>query len=68
MLKDLGKRANINNMHPHILRHSRAIAMLRGGAKPFVVQQHLGHKSITTTMNIYGMFMASDLKAEIPQW
>lgn len=67
ILKDVGKRAGVK-VHPHIFRHSRAIAMLKAGVKPYIVQQHLGHKSITTTMDIYGMFMAQDLRAEIPEW
>lgn len=68
IVKDVGKRAGFPNVHPHIFRHSRAINMLKSGAKPYVVQQHLAHVSITTTMNIYGMFLASDLREEIPEW
>lgn len=68
VIKKIGERAGFSNIHPHIFRHSRAINMLKSGAKPYVVQQHLAHASITTTMNIYGMFMASDLREDIPEW
>lgn len=68
IIKDVGKRAGIPNVHPHIFRHSRAISMLKSGAKPYVVQQHLGHRSIATTLDIYGAFLASDLREEIPGW
>ncbi len=68
MVKDIGRKVGIPNMHPHIFRHSRAIHLLKAGVKPFVVQQHLGHKSISTTLDIYGMFLAADLRGEIPEW
>jgi len=70
LLKDIGKRANLNgvNIHPHIFRHSRAIFMLMNGATLHDVQQHLAHKSITTTANIYGKFKAVDLRERIPGW
>lgn len=62
-----GKRAGIQ-LHPHMLRHSRAVQMLRSGAPLHIVQQHLGHLNIMTTANIYGMFTVSDLKEQIPAW
>jgi site-specific recombinase XerD len=35
--------------HPHIPRHTRAIELLRGGVPVTVVQELLGHASLTTT-------------------
>ncbi len=35
--------------HPHILRHTRAVELLRAGVPVTVVQDILGHSSITTT-------------------
>ena len=35
--------------HPHILRHSRAVELLRGGVPINVVRDVLGHSSIMTT-------------------
>ncbi|WP_083868509.1 tyrosine-type recombinase/integrase [Nocardia niigatensis] len=46
-----GKRPRI-----HDLRHTCASWMLIGGAPPHVVQAHLGHESITTTVDRYGHF------------
>jgi site-specific recombinase XerD len=63
----IGKRANID-VHPHILRHSRAIQMLMDNTEPYVVQQHLGHLRLSTTMDIYGKFIVTDLKKKIPSW
>ena len=39
--KDLG--------HPHILRHTRAIELLRAGVPVTIVQDILGHSALTTT-------------------
>lgn len=35
------------------LRHTHATLLLELGEHPKVVQEHLGHSTITTTMNIY---------------
>ena len=35
--------------HPHVLRHTRAIEMLRAGVPVTVVQDQLGHAYLTTT-------------------
>lgn len=35
------------------LRHAHATALLRSGAHPKVVQERLGHSSISVTMDIY---------------
>ena len=35
--------------HPHILRHSRAVELLRAGVPITLVQQLMGHASLTTT-------------------
>ena len=66
-MRDLGKKAGIK-LHPHMLRHSRAIQMLKAGTQPYVVQQALGHRRLSTTMDIYGKFTTLDLKKQIPSW
>lgn len=66
-IRDIGKRVGIP-IHPHLLRHSRAVQMLMAGTDIYVVQQHLGHVNIGTTMNIYGRLMPVHLKAKIPDW
>jgi len=47
--------------HPHVLRHTRAIEMLRAGVPVTVVQEILGHASLTTTA-IYLRFSAQEIK------
>ncbi len=65
LVREIGERAGLH-VTPHMFRHSRAVQMLMAGADPFVVQQHLGHLDIRTTLNIYGQFLPEDLRRLIP--
>lgn len=65
IIRRIGKRVGIDNLHPHVFRHSRAIHLLKNNVPINIVSQHLGHRSITTTINIYGRFMAKDYKDKI---
>jgi len=51
IFKDFCKKANIPQelAHPHILRHTRAIELLRAGVPVTIVQDLLGHSALTTT-------------------
>lgn len=51
------KRAGLEGLTPHGLRHSAVGLMIAVGAHPRVIQQRLGHSSITTTMNVYGSIL-----------
>jgi integrase len=46
------KRAGMpdGRQHPHVLRHSIITHMLEGGAPPAMVQDRVGHRSQTTTL------------------
>ncbi len=49
--KEIASKAGIPDYlaHPHTLRHTRAIELLRAGVPVTVVQDILGHSSLTTT-------------------
>ncbi|WP_432540502.1 site-specific tyrosine recombinase XerD [Kineococcus sp. SYSU DK002] len=62
VLQSAARRAGITRaVSPHTLRHSFATHLLRGGADVRVVQELLGHASVTTTQ-VYTLVTADDLR------
>jgi len=62
VFEDIGSRAGLNkHVHPHIMRHTFAMAMLKNGASMAAIQQLLGHSDIGTTM-IYCHLNDDELK------
>ena len=48
------RRARLDPLRFHDLRHTAASLAIAEGAHPKVIQDRLGHASITTTLNTYG--------------
>ena len=57
----LAKRAGLEGVTPHVLRHSCATHLLERGASLKFVQEFLGHESLSTTQ-IYLTVSASWMK------
>jgi integrase len=64
IFKDLLKKAGLDDMRFHDLRHSAASLMLKEGIHPKVVQEQLGHSDISLTLNIYSHVIPS-MKQEV---
>ncbi len=57
VLNDAAERSGIAGLHPHERRHTAASLAIASGATIKVVQQMLGHKSATMTLDLYGHCM-----------
>lgn len=52
-LSSMSKKANINNVGPHGLRHTHAVMMLESGVDIKTVSDRLGHTKINMTADVY---------------
>jgi integrase len=48
------RRAGVENVRLHDLRHAHAEGLIRANVHPKVVQERLGHSSAAFTLNVYG--------------
>jgi integrase len=53
-LTPAARAAGLDGLHPHALRHTAASLAIASGADVKVIQQMLGHKSATMTLDLYG--------------
>ena len=53
----------LHGLRFHDLRHTAASLLIAAGAHPKAIQEHLGHRDITTTLNVYGHLLPSAREA-----
>lgn len=63
MMREIGRRAGIKNVHPHRFRRTAATLALKRGMKITDVQKMLGHSDIKTT-TIYAIATDDEVKRE----
>jgi integrase len=54
------RAAGLEALRPHDLRHTAAALLIAQGAHPKAIQSHLGHSSITVTLDRYGHLFPDD--------
>lgn len=65
IIRSVGSKLGIENVYPHLLRHSYATALILGGANLRIVEALLGHKNLETTTiytHIPGTFLVDEFK------
>jgi type 1 fimbriae regulatory protein FimB len=52
VLRSIARAAGLPEtlQHPHVLKHTAAMLMVRAGANAFLIRQHLGHRSFDSTL------------------
>lgn len=61
--KKIAKKAGFPELRLHDLRHTHATLLMRNGVNPKVVQQRLGHKNISQTLDTYS-HVSTDLQRD----
>jgi site-specific recombinase XerC len=61
IIKALGRREGVTQLHPHAFRHSSAVELLRRSRNLRAVQAHLRHSDIQTT-TVYTEMTQSELQ------
>jgi integrase/recombinase XerD len=52
LFRAIARKAGLGEtlQHPHVLKHTAAMLMVQQGANPFLIRQHLGHRSFDSTL------------------
>ena len=66
IVQEIGERAGIENLHPHLLRSTYATNLRRRGADLQIIQQALGHASIVTT-TLYSHIEDQDYRKKLKE-
>jgi len=65
-IKKYAQTVGIDNVTPHMLRHSFATHLLRGGANLMAIKEMLGHSDLSTTQ-IYTKLLNDDIAKQYTQ-
>lgn len=70
ILSRLAAKADLKGerFNPHAFRHAAAKRWLESGMPPRLIQELLGHASLTTTMEIYVQWSDDELEAQYHRW
>jgi len=64
-LRIAGRKAGLGDgVHPHLVRHSLAVAWSLNGGNLQLLQRQLGHKRFSTTVDMYQRFSNDDILRE----
>ena len=66
IIKTLCRRAGLEDVHVHSLRHTVGYQLRKAGASERDIQDVLGHQNIQTT-KIYTHILAADLRKKLPK-
>lgn len=61
-LAQAAKRAGLQHVSPHVLRHSAAVHMAEDGVGMEEIAQMLGHSNVNVTRNVYARFSPDYLR------
>ena len=52
LFREIARKAELPEplQHPHVLKHTAAMLMVKSGANAFLIRQHLGHRSFDSTL------------------
>ena len=66
IIREIGKKAGIKDLYPHMLRHTHATNLRRKGADLLLIKEALGHASVMTT-EIYAHLGNEEYKTKLRQ-
>jgi integrase/recombinase XerD len=66
IIQEIGKQAGIENLYPHMLRHTFASTLRGKGADLLLIKEALGHSSVSTTQ-IYAHLGAGEYQSKMKE-
>lgn len=67
IVKEIGEKAGIENLYPHLLRHTFATNLRREGADLLLIKEALGHSSVSTTQ-IYAHLGSKEFRTKMREF